>query len=134
MGGLPYVMHELEHSKSDDQLFLAKMIWPRIYRHTLVHDSLHQALGAKPIAMARVHFGHSTAIGGYGAVSFPVTISPLSPSQTYNIVITDVQSQQLICQYERTAVDDQDRFRIPFDYDLKIKAGEWKIEVAMVLA
>jgi hypothetical protein len=126
-----YVGHELEHSRSDDQLFLSKYIWPRIHQYTLVHDSVHRVLGAQEIAYPRENEGIGATIGGYGAVSYPATISPAKPTERYHIKITDIQSGELICLYERVATDGKDRFRIPFSYEVKIKSGVWKIESTM---
>jgi hypothetical protein len=126
-----YVRHELEHSRCDDQLFLAKYIWPRICQHTLIHDSVHRVLGAKDVAYPRGSDDIGTTIGGYGAVSYPATMSPAKPTQRYHIRITEVQSGELICSYTRTATNGQDQFRIPFDYEAKIKSGVWKIESMM---
>lgn len=123
-----YVSHELEHVRCDDQLFLAKHIWPRIHQHTLIHDSVHRVLGAKDVAYPRGSDDIGTTMGGYGAVSYPATISPPMPLQRYHVKITDIQSGELICLYERTAKDGKDLFRIPFSYEAKIKSGEWKIE------
>lgn len=127
-----YVAHELEHSRCDDQLFLAKYIWPRIHAHTLIHDSIHRVLGAKDIAYPRENDDIATTMGGYGAVSYPATINPPAPSQRYHIKIIDIASGELICQYERTATDGKDQFRIPFSYETKIKSGQWKIESLII--
>ena len=126
-----YVKHELEHSRNDDQLFLAKHIWPRICQHTLIHDSVHRVLGAKEVAYPRENEGIGATIGGYGAVSFPVTVTPAKPSQRYHIKITDSHSGELICLYERVATNGHDQFRIPFSHSVKIKSGVWKIESLM---
>lgn len=126
-----YVAHELEHSRHDDQLFLARHIWPRICQHTLIHDSVHRVLGARDIAYPRENEGIGATMGGYGAVSYPATISPPLPAQRYYIKITDIHSGELICRYERIAINGHDQFRIPLAYEDKIKSGVWKIESLM---
>jgi hypothetical protein len=126
-----YVAHELEHSRHDDQLFLAKHIWPRICQHTLIHDSVHRVLGAVDIVYPREGEGIGSTMGGYGAVSYPVTTSPALPSQRHHIKITDIQSGELICLYERTATNGHDQFRIPLIYEHRIKSGAWRVESTM---
>jgi len=127
-----YLAHEIEHCTHDDQLFLAQYIWPRIHRHTLVHDSVHPVLGAKDIAMPREHFDISSVLGGYGAVSFPVTLTPPLPMGTYSVVISNVVSGEEICRYQRTAYNGVDHFRIPSYHHRMIESGQWKIDVVSV--
>lgn len=127
-----YVKNELEGTRNDDQLFLAKYIWPRIHQHTLVHDSVHAVLGAKDVPYLHGDKDIGSTLGGYGAVSYPATITPSAPSQRYQIKISDAESGELICWYERTATNGRDQFRIPFRYETKIKSGEWKIETFLV--
>ncbi|MDI9334237.1 MAG: hypothetical protein QM533_07645 [Cytophagales bacterium] len=127
-----YLAHEMEHDSHDDQIFLAKYIWPRICQHTLLHDSVHPVLGAQPIRMERESFDVSVALGGYAAVSYPVTLTPPLPKVRYRITITDSQSDELICAYEREAMDGVDKFRIPGYHSDMIKAGRWTIAVAWI--
>ena len=71
-------------------------------------------------------------LGGYGAVSFPVTLTPPLPMGTYSVVISNVVSGEEICRYQRTAYNGVDHFRIPSYHHRMIESGQWKIDVVSV--